>query len=72
MSKEGVNRTERQGKDDSGGYAPSDLPGASAVNSGAGSVASGGQAVAGKASDGVKGAGSYVGGMFGGQAKEEK
>lgn len=61
MSKEGVNRTERQGKDDGGGYAPSSIPGAESVNSAGAGVA-----------DGVKGAGGYVGGMFGGGGKEEK
>ncbi|KAI9152229.1 hypothetical protein HJFPF1_09456 [Paramyrothecium foliicola] len=71
-SKEGVNRAERQGKDDEGGYVPTSVPGAGAMNTTAGSVADGGKAVAGKTTDGLKGAGSYVGGMFGGGGKKEE
>ena len=70
-SKEGMTRAERQGKDDKGGYAPSNLPGAETANSAVGGIADGGKAVGGKAADGVKGVGGYVGGMFGGK-KEEK
>lgn len=66
-----MTRAERQGKDDKGGYAPRDLPGAETANNVAGGVADGGKAVGAKAADGVKGAGSYVGGMFGG-GKEQK
>jgi hypothetical protein len=68
MSKEGINRAERGGKDEHGNTVESQGPlggyGASAaegVKSGAGSVAGG-----------VKGAGGYVGGMLGGGGKEEK
>ncbi|KAF5505061.1 hypothetical protein CGCS363_v005647 [Colletotrichum siamense] len=71
-SKEGINRAERQGKDDEGGYVPTAVPGSSAVNTAAGGIADGGKAVAGTATDGVKGAGSYVGGLFGGGKKQEQ
>jgi hypothetical protein len=70
-SKEGVNRAERQGKDDDGGYVPSGVPGAGAMNATAGGVADGGKAVAGKTTEGIKGAGGYVGGLFGGGNKQE-
>lgn len=66
-----MTRAERQGKDDKGGYAPSNIPGAETANSAVGGIADGGKAVGGKAADGVKGVGGYVGGMFGGN-KEEK
>ncbi|CAM1503535.1 Fc.00g011260.m01.CDS01 [Cosmosporella sp. VM-42] len=64
-SKEGFTRAERGGKDDNGGYAPSNVPGAGAVNNAAGSVAEGGHAVLGKTTEGVK----NVGGLFGGDKK---
>jgi hypothetical protein len=67
-----MTRAERQGKDDKGGYAPSNIPGAETANSAIGGVADGGKAVGGKMTDGVKGAGSYVGGMFGGGKNEEQ
>jgi hypothetical protein len=70
-SKEGINRAERQGKDDEGGYIPSAIPGSGAMNSTGAGIADGGKAVAGKTTEGIKGAGSYVGGMFGGGKKEE-
>ncbi|KFA64927.1 hypothetical protein S40285_08699 [Stachybotrys chlorohalonatus IBT 40285] len=72
VSKEGFTRAERQGKDDKGGYAPGDLPGAGMVNSTAAGVADGGKAVGGKTVEGLQGAGSYVGGVFGGGKKEQK
>jgi hypothetical protein len=71
-SKEGMTRAERQGKDDKGGYAPSNIPGAQATNAAIGGVAEGGKAVGGKMTDGVKGAGGYVGNMFGGGGKNEQ
>ncbi|KAI8676279.1 hypothetical protein NCS56_00515300 [Fusarium sp. Ph1] len=58
-SKEGINRAERQGKDDKGGYAPENIPGSAAVNNAAGAVVDGGKA-----------AGGVVGGLFGGGKKE--
>ncbi|KAH7122989.1 hypothetical protein EDB81DRAFT_813373 [Dactylonectria macrodidyma] len=69
-SKEGVNRAERQGKDDKGGYAPSQLPGANVANDTASAFVDGGKNVAAKSTDGVKGAGSYVGGLLGGGNKK--
>ncbi|KAH6986794.1 hypothetical protein EDB80DRAFT_590129 [Ilyonectria destructans] len=68
-SKEGINRTERQGKDDKGGYAPSKLHGASAVNNTASAFVDGGKSVGTKSADGVKGAGNYMGGLLGGGSK---
>ena len=55
-SKEGVNRAERQGKDDNGNYTPD-------VASGA---AEGGKNIAGTAASGIKGAGGYLGSALGG------
>lgn len=55
FSKEGVNRAERGGKDDSGSYA--------------GGIASGAQGVGSSVYNGAAGAGSYVTGMFGGAKK---
>ncbi|KAJ0336640.1 hypothetical protein COL922a_007716 [Colletotrichum nupharicola] len=71
-SKEGINRAERQGKDDEGGYVRTAVPGSSAVNTAAGGIADGSKAVASTATEGVKGAGSYVGGLFGGGKKQEQ
>jgi len=62
VSKEGVNRAERGGKDDKGQWLPT----------GAGnSVAEAGKGVGDSVANGVKGAGGYLGGMWGGK-KEEK
>lgn len=72
VSKEGFNRTERQGKDDSGGYTPADLPGASAVGSAAGNVSEGGKAVAGKVGEGLSGVGGLLGGGSKGQQTDQK
>lgn len=63
FSKEGINRAERQGKDDSGSYAPG--PAGSVVNP----VAQGATKVGGGLVDGGKAAGGYVGGLFGGGKK---
>ena len=86
-SKEGVNRAERGGKDESGGYGG---PGSSVANPIASNAKSGGEAVAGGAQNagntvaggaqsagnsvwgGAKSAGGYVGGMFGGKKEEQK
>lgn len=66
VSKEGINRAERGGKDENGKSLESQGPlggygqsAADGVKSGAGSVAGG-----------AKSAGGYVGGMFGGGNKE--
>ena len=58
LSKEGINRAERGGKDDSGSYA--------------GAMGSSAQAGASKVTEGAKGAGSYVGSFFGGKKEEKK
>lgn len=63
FSREGINRAERQGKDDSGSYAPG--PAGGVVNP----LAEGGKKVGGGLVDGGKAAGGYVGGLFGGGKK---
>ena len=70
-SKEGINRAERGGKDEQGSYGG---PAASytdpVVNQtkGAGEgLAGGAQSAGGAVTEGAKGAGSYVGGLFGGK-----
>ncbi|KAF4779865.1 hypothetical protein HER10_EVM0007375 [Colletotrichum scovillei] len=72
VSKEGVNRAERQGKDDEGGYVPTAVPGSGALNQAGSGVAEGSKTVAGKTTEGVKGAGGFVGGLFGGGAGKTK
>lgn len=62
FSKEGINRAERQGKDEDGSYADS------VVNP----IADGGKKVGGGLVDGGKSAGGYVGGLFGGGSKKEQ
>lgn len=64
FSKEGLNRAERQGKDEDGGYVGG--PAGSVVNP----LAEGGQKVGGGLVDGGKAAGGYVGGLFGGGSKK--
>ncbi|KAE8443503.1 hypothetical protein EG329_001815 [Mollisiaceae sp. DMI_Dod_QoI] len=79
MSKEGINRAERQGKDDKGsyggpaaGYTDGMIKGAKSTGEGvAGGVSGGAQKVGGGLVDGAKGAGGLVGGMFGGRGKKE-
>ncbi|OHE91154.1 hypothetical protein CORC01_13565 [Colletotrichum orchidophilum] len=71
-SKEGVNRAERQGKDDEGGYVPTAVPGSGALNQAGSGVAEGSKTVAGKTTEGVKSAGGLVGGLFGGGAGKAK
>ncbi|KAF5003427.1 hypothetical protein FDECE_10024 [Fusarium decemcellulare] len=66
-SKEGVNRAERQGKDDNGGYVNENVPGSGALNTTAGAVADGSKGAASKATEGAKGAGNFVGGLLGGK-----
>lgn len=68
-SKEGINRSERQGKDDQDGYAPSQVPGSKIANDTASAFVEGGKGVATKSTDGIKGAGNYVGGLLGGGNK---
>jgi len=64
-SKEGATRAERQGKDDKGSYMPEAVGGAFT------SASDGGMAVAGKTTDGLKGAGGLVTGALGVGGKEE-
>ncbi|KAK5122212.1 hypothetical protein LTR85_004122 [Meristemomyces frigidus] len=72
FSKEGINRAERGGKDDSGSYgnaaADSVVGGAKSVGEGA---SSGAQGVSDTVTGGAKSAGGYLGGMLGGGKKEE-
>lgn len=72
-SKEGVNRTERQGKGDDGGYVPTSIPGGETAGNVVGGAAEGGKNAASSLGSGIKGAGGYIGGAFGGgQANEEQ
>ncbi|KAI4920181.1 hypothetical protein J4E90_002321 [Alternaria incomplexa] len=69
VSKEGINRAERGGKDDKGNSIESQGPLGGYGQSAADGVKGGASSVAG----GAKSAGGYVGGMFGGgKGKEEK
>ena len=70
-SKEGVNRAERQGKDDKGSYVPSSIPGGEAASNAVGGAAEGGKSVASSVGSGLKGAGGYIGSAFGGGNKTE-
>jgi hypothetical protein len=63
VSKEGFNRAERGGKDDNDSYGG---PAASVTDPVVNNAKSGAEGIAG----GAKSAGSYVGGMFGGEKKE--
>ena len=67
VSKEGVNRAERGGKDDKGSFGG---PAAGVTDGLVGGAKEGGSAVAsgaGKVTDGAKGAGGYLGGLWGGK-----
>jgi hypothetical protein len=66
-SKEGVNRAERQGRDENGGYINKDVPGSGAMNSTANAVVGGGQGAAQGLQDVGKGVGNTVGGLLGGK-----
>lgn len=68
FSKEGINRAERGGKDDSGSYGGA---AADSVVGGAKSVGESAQGAGSSVTDGAKSAGGYIGGMFGGGKKEE-
>ncbi|CAH0055117.1 unnamed protein product [Clonostachys solani] len=61
-SKEGINRTERQGKDEDGSYVPTSVPGSEAAGNAASTVADGGKSIVSGATDGVKSAGGFLGG----------
>lgn len=65
ISKEGINRAERGGKDDGGSYGG---PAATVTDPVVGGAKTAGEGVVG----GAKSAGGYLGGMFGGGKKEEK
>ncbi|KAG9228036.1 hypothetical protein BJ875DRAFT_478620 [Amylocarpus encephaloides] len=65
-SKEGINRAERQGKEEDGSYGAAGRMGQGARNIG-GSVFGGAQSVGGGVADGVKGGAGYLGGMLGGE-----
>lgn len=65
FSKEGINRAERQGKDEDGSYVGG--PAGAVVNP----LAAGGKKVGGGLVDGGKAAGGYVDELFGGK-KEQK
>ncbi len=68
-SREGVNRTERGGKDHDGGYIPKAAgPVAEGGNAVVGGVVQGGQQAAGAVKSGLGSAGGLLG--FGGQKKE--
>ena len=67
-SKEGVNRAERQGKDNNGSYMPSNIPGADAAGNALSGVTEGGKSVASGIGSGLKGAGGYLG--LGGNKEE--
>ena len=71
FSKEGINRAERGGKDDSGSYTggAGDSVASGAKSAGSG-VASGAQGIGSSVYNAGAGAGSYVTGMFGGGKKE--
>jgi len=62
FSKEGVNRAERGGKDDSGSYG--------VVGNAANSAASGASSAGSTVTGGLKSAGGYVGSLWGGGSKE--
>ena len=66
VSKEGINRSERGGKDDKGNTGPGAM--SSITHPTADYAKSGGAAVM----DGAKGAGGYVKGMMGGGSKGDK
>lgn len=75
-SKEGINRAERGGKDDSGGYggpaaAVSD-PMIKNAKAGGEGIAGGAQSAGTTVTDSAMKAGGYLGGMFGGEKKQEK
>ncbi|RGP79027.1 hypothetical protein FLONG3_2933 [Fusarium longipes] len=69
-SKEGINRAERQGKDEDGGYVNKNIPGSGAMNSTGSAVVGGGKGAAEGLSDVGKGVGNTVGGLLGGSKKE--
>jgi len=73
-SKEGVNRAERGGKDDKGTYGGAAAgytdPAVDKMQGAGQGIVGGAQSAGSTATEGVKGAGGYLGGMFGGGKKE--
>ena len=71
FSKEGINRAERGGKDDSGSYGGAAAsvtdPAIENAKGAGGGLAGGAQTAGGTVTDGAKGAAGYVGGFFGGK-----
>lgn len=70
MSKEGINRAERGGKDDQGNPIEGQGPLGGYGKSAADGVKNGAGSVAGGVTSGAKGAGGYLGGMWGGKGKD--
>ncbi|KAK4201694.1 hypothetical protein QBC40DRAFT_295428 [Triangularia verruculosa] len=72
LSKEGINRLERKGKDDQGGYLPggNNNPVSSTGNTLVGGVVDGGKAVGNGVVDGGNAAGGWLG--FGSRKKQEQ
>lgn len=68
-SKEGVNRAERGGKDDSGSYGGPASSVTDPVAKGGSAAASGASGAASTVTDGAKGAGGYVSSLWGGGKK---
>jgi hypothetical protein len=69
-SKEGINRTERGGKDDKGTYGGPAASVTDPIANNAKSMAGGAQSAGSTVMEGAKSAGGYIGGMFGGGKKE--
>lgn len=70
-SQEGLNRVERQGKDEQGRYATGTqaVPGGEAVEDVVSGAAEGGKSAGTAMADGAKNTGSFVGGLWGGGKK---
>lgn len=76
VSKEGINRAERGGKDEQGSYGGAAAyvtdPVANTAKGAGEGVVGGAQSAGGAAAQGAKGVGGYVGGMFGGGEKKQE
>jgi len=70
FSKEGINRAERGGKDESGSYGGPAASVTDPIAGGAQSAGEGAQGVASSVTGGAKSAGGYLGGMLGGGGKK--
>lgn len=71
LSKEGINRAERGGKDEHGNPVESQGPLGGYGESAVGGVKNAGEGVAGGVTGGAKSAGGWVSGMWGGKKEEE-